>query len=70
MSEYKSLLFIGGGNIAGAVACGLVNSGAVPAEYVSVYDIDNSNFSPPTLKYEILIIICKHIAGFIPSFYA
>ena len=45
MSEYKSLLFIGGGNIAGAVACGLVNSGAVPAEYVSVYDIDNSKLS-------------------------
>lgn len=45
MSEYKSLLFIGGGNIAGAVACGLVNSGTVPAEYVSVYDIDNSKLS-------------------------
>ncbi len=42
MSEYKNLLFIGGGNIAGAVACGLVSSGAVPAEKISVYDIDKS----------------------------
>lgn len=40
----KNLLFIGGGNIAGAVACGLVNSKTVPAEYVSVYDIDGSKF--------------------------
>ena len=42
--QYRNLLFIGGGNIAGAVACGLVASGTVPAEYVSVYDIDNSKF--------------------------
>ena len=42
MSQYKNLLFIGGGNIAGAVACGLVSSGAVPAEYISVYDIDKT----------------------------
>ncbi len=42
MSEYKNLLFVGGGNIAGAVACGLVSSGAVPAEKISVYDIDKS----------------------------
>lgn len=40
-----SLLFIGGGNIASAVACGLVNSKTVPAEYVSVYDIDDSKFN-------------------------
>lgn len=44
MSQYKNLLFIGGGNIAGAIACGLVSSGTVPAEYVSVYDIDSSKF--------------------------
>lgn len=42
MSVYKNLLFIGGGNIAGAVALGLVSSGAVPAEKISVYDIDTS----------------------------
>ncbi len=42
MSEYKNLLFIGGGNIAGAVACGLVSSGAVPSENIAVYDIDKS----------------------------
>ncbi len=40
----KRLLFIGGGNIAGAVACGLVNSNTVPSEYVSVYDIDDTKF--------------------------
>lgn len=39
MAQYKKLLFLGGGNIAGAVACGLVSSGTVPAEYVTVYDI-------------------------------
>ena len=44
MSQYKNLLFIGGGNIARAVACGLVSSGAVPAEFISVYDIDHSKF--------------------------
>ena len=44
MSHYKRLLFIGGGNIAGAVACGLVTSQTVPAEYVTVYDIDDSKF--------------------------
>ncbi len=44
MSHYKHLLFIGGGNIAGAVACGLVSSKNVPAEYVTVYDIDSAKF--------------------------
>ncbi len=44
MSHHKNLLFIGGGNIAGAVACGLVSSGTVPAEFVTVYDIDSSKF--------------------------
>lgn len=44
MSEYKNLLFIGGGNIAGAVACGLASSGTVPAEKISVYDIDETKF--------------------------
>ena len=44
MSEYKKLLFIGGGNIAGAVACGLVSSGSIPADKVRVYDIDDSKF--------------------------
>ncbi|MBO5869933.1 MAG: pyrroline-5-carboxylate reductase [Clostridia bacterium] len=45
MSHYKNLLFIGGGNIAGAVACGLVSSGTIPAKYVTVYDIDASKFT-------------------------
>lgn len=40
----KNLLFIGGGNIASAVACGLVNSKTVPPSNVSVYDIDDSKF--------------------------
>ncbi len=40
----KKMLFIGGGNIAGAVACGLVSSGTVGADFVSVYDIDSSKF--------------------------
>ena len=44
MSCYKKLLFIGGGNIAGAVACGLVNKKTLPADYVTVYDIDDSKF--------------------------
>ena len=42
MSNYKKMLFIGGGNIAGAVACGLVTKKSVPAEYITVYDIDES----------------------------
>lgn len=44
MIRHKHLLFIGGGNIAGAVACGLVSSHTVPAEYVTVYDIVSSKF--------------------------
>lgn len=44
MSQYKKLLFIGGGNIAGAVACGLASSKTVPPEYITVYDIDSSKF--------------------------
>lgn len=40
----KKMLFIGGGNIAGAVACGLVSSGTVESDFVSVYDIDSSKF--------------------------
>jgi len=44
MPGYKNLLFIGGGNIAGAVACGLVTSAAVPSDFVAVYDIDNTKF--------------------------
>ena len=40
----KRMLFIGGGNIAGAVACGLVSSGTISSEFVSVYDIDSSKF--------------------------
>ena len=39
-SDNKHLLFMGGGNIAGAVACGLVKAGTLPPEYVTVYDID------------------------------
>lgn len=44
MSNYKKLLFIGGGNIAGAVACGLVSSKTIPSHFVSVYDVDSSKF--------------------------
>ncbi len=36
------LLFVGGGNIATAVACGLASSGAVAADSISVYDIDSA----------------------------
>lgn len=50
--KYKKMLFIGGGNIAGAVACGLVSSKVVPAEYVSVFDIDSSKSNKFT-KYGI-----------------
>ncbi len=39
-AQYKKMLFIGGGNIAGAVACGLVSSKAVPAEFITVFDIN------------------------------
>ena len=42
--KQKNLLFIGGGNIAGAVACGLVNSKTVAPSNVTVYDIDDSKF--------------------------
>lgn len=40
----KKLLFIGGGNIAGAVACGLVKAKTVSEKNVFVYDIDDSKF--------------------------
>lgn len=40
----QKLLFIGGGNIAGAVACGLVKAKTVSANNVFVYDIDSSKF--------------------------
>ena len=39
-SENKKLLFIGGGNIAGAVACGLADSKALNPGDITVYDID------------------------------
>ena len=45
MPHTKKLLFIGGGNIAGAVACGLVNSHAVDADCITVYDIDVNKLS-------------------------
>lgn len=45
MSTPKKLLFIGGGNIAGAVACGLVNKKSVLPDNVTVYDIDDSKFN-------------------------
>lgn len=44
MSKYKRLLFIGSGNIANAVARGLVDSGTVPAEYVTVYNRNSNKF--------------------------
>lgn len=40
----KKLLFIGGGNIAGAVACGLVRCGAVAPECITVCDTDASKY--------------------------
>ena len=40
--QYKKMLFVGGGNIAGAVACGLVNGKSVPAEFITVYDINET----------------------------
>lgn len=40
----KKLLFIGGGNIAGAVACGLVRSGAATPSCVTVCDIDATKY--------------------------
>lgn len=48
--KHKKLLFIGGGNIAGAVACGLVSSNAIPAEFVTVFDINDAQFS----KFNVL----------------
>ncbi len=42
--KYKHMLFIGSGNISGAVACGLVSSKVVPAEYVSVYNRNDKKF--------------------------
>lgn len=41
----RNLLFIGGGNIAGAVACGLAHSGVIPPSNITVYDIDDSKFN-------------------------
>lgn len=38
------LLFVGGGNIAGAVACGLVRAGASSPKDITVCDIDSSKF--------------------------
>ncbi len=42
--KHKRMLFIGSGNIAGAVACGLVASGTVPADYVTVYNRNSAKF--------------------------
>ena len=42
--QYKKLLFLGGGNIAGAVACGIARSGAVAPESISVYDVDKTKY--------------------------
>ncbi len=43
--KYKKLLFIGSGKIASAVACGLVNTKTMPAEYITVYNRNNNKFS-------------------------
>ena len=40
----KKLLFIGGGNIAGAVACGLVRCGVVAPSCITVCDIDATKY--------------------------
>jgi len=42
--KYKRMLFIGSGNISGAVACGLVSTKTVPAEYISVYNRNDRKF--------------------------
>lgn len=63
MAHHKKLLFIGGGNIAGAVACGLVSNGTVPAEYVSVFDIDASKLN----KFSELGIIVYSDLLFAPT---
>ncbi len=59
MAQYKKLLFIGGGNIAGAVACGLVNNSTVPAEYITVFDIDPSKL---TRFANLGINVCSELA--------
>ena len=43
--KYKKLLFIGSGKIASAVACGLVNTNTIPAEFVTVYNRNNNKFA-------------------------
>ncbi len=40
----KKLLFIGSGNIASAVACGLVNNGAVDPKNITVYNRNDKKF--------------------------
>ena len=42
----KKLLFIGSGNIANAVACGLVNSGVVLGKDITVYNRNSDKFKP------------------------
>ncbi len=43
--QYKKMLFIGSGNIASAVACGLVSSKTVPAEFITVYNRNSNKFA-------------------------
>ncbi len=42
--KFKKMLFIGSGNITGAVACGLVITNTVPAEFISVYNRNDKKF--------------------------
>ncbi len=42
--RYKKMLFIGSGNICGAVACGLVATKTVPPEFITVYNRNDKKF--------------------------
>lgn len=43
--KYKNLLFIGSGNIAEAVACGLVSAKTIPAQNVTIYNRNSNKFA-------------------------
>lgn len=45
-NKYKKLLFIGSGNIARAVACGLVSTNTIPANCVTIYNRNANKFAP------------------------
>ncbi|MBE6691794.1 MAG: pyrroline-5-carboxylate reductase [Ruminococcaceae bacterium] len=59
--KYKKLLFIGSGKIASAVACGLVNTKTMPAEYITVYNRNDNKF-PAFKKLGINTSLCLETA--------